>query len=77
MSFVKVDSLIIDNTEIAFAAFQKKPEFGPASIKLNKVKMGDNIKKISLIERKSQIDLDGDVLRPNSANVKDLLYNQY
>ena len=51
-SIVNVDNFKINEAEVAFAAYQKKPEYGPATINVNKFKFNNNIIKKYLLEKK-------------------------
>tara|TARA_X000001036_G_scaffold12460_2_gene10810 strand:- start:1757 stop:4369 length:2613 start_codon:yes stop_codon:yes gene_type:complete len=74
-SYVNVNNLKISSAEVAFAAYQKKPEYGPATININQFKSNDNIIKKYLIENKSTIIVSGEKIKPNSTNVRSILYD--
>ena len=68
---------VLDNTEIknakiaAFAAFQKKSLFGPASIKIsNSQTIG--CQKFALIQENSQGSFDGEIIQTGSFQSSDL-----
>ncbi|MBT8232581.1 MAG: right-handed parallel beta-helix repeat-containing protein [Saprospiraceae bacterium] len=53
-SLLKIYNSTIDNCETGLAAFQKKPEFGPAKIVIEDTKL-KNVKRNYLIEEKSSL----------------------
>ena len=71
----KVNSLAttISNCEIAYCAFQKKGEFGPASIVATN-NIEKNCKKIHLIEFQSTCSLNDTLVKDLEYNVIDYLY---
>jgi hypothetical protein len=71
----KVNSLAttISNCEIAYCAFQKKGEFGPASIVVTN-NIETNCEKIHLIEFKSTCSLNDTLIKDLEYNVIDYLY---
>lgn len=72
LSIVEIKKLKIENTKLAFTAFQKKPEFGPSSIKVINVEM-KNVETDYLIEDSSSMLVDGKKIE-TSENVKDRMY---
>ena len=73
-----LSSLIANNVEIqsskvAYVAFQKKPEFGPGKIIIDKAKT-KNIKTNYLLEKDSSIKINGSIFDINSENVEQFLY---
>lgn len=58
MSVINIEDVQIFNTGIGFAAYQKKPEFGPASISIRGAK-SINVSTMYLIERRSILELNG------------------
>ena len=56
-SELRIDDLFIDNASYGLAAYQKKPEFGPASIQVNVINMS-NTKTDFMIEVDSMITVD-------------------
>jgi hypothetical protein len=55
LSTISVEEISVSNTEYGFAAYQKKPEYGPASINVeSKIKM--DVKNLYLLEKDSKLD---------------------
>lgn len=72
-STVSVSSLIITGGEIGFAVFQKKSEFGPASIEAKDLTV-KNLSQLFLLEESSTLIIDGQQQRANQESVRKLLY---
>ena len=72
LSIVTVNDLLIDNTKLGFTAFQKKPEFGPSNITVEKLVMTE-VETEYLIESSSSLFVDGKKIE-TSENVKDRMY---
>jgi len=66
------DNTVVNDAKIAaFAAFQKKDSFGPASIKIsNSQTIG--CQKLALIQEGSQGSFDGEIIETVSFQVSDL-----
>tara|TARA_B100000768_G_scaffold177368_1_gene191472 strand:- start:24738 stop:27275 length:2538 start_codon:yes stop_codon:yes gene_type:complete len=73
LSILKVDNLILDSIKLGFVSFEKKPEFGGATISINELS-SSNINKLYLLEKGSSIDIDQVNLMSNSINVFEKLY---
>jgi len=71
-STLKVTGLILEDNELGFTAFQKKPEFGPAILEALEVEMKNNTLDY-LIENKSSLLLNGELM-PTVDRVKDQMY---
>ena len=73
LSKVNASGTTISNCEIAYCAFQKKGEFGPASIVgINNIEK--NCKKVHLIEFKSTCSINDTLIKDLEYNVIDYLY---
>ncbi len=72
-SNLNIYSSSIFNAKIAFTAFQKKPEFGPASINAFNI-YRKKIKTHFLIEKNSEMTLDQKSIESNVVNLKKKLY---
>lgn len=72
LSIVEAKNLNIFNTKLGFTAFQKKPEFGPSQITVNKVIM-EGVETKYLIESSSTLIVDGEKIE-TTQNVKDRMY---
>ncbi len=73
MSETEIDNITIENTKVAFTAYQKKPEFGPGFITVHGLKMSKVDKKY-LIEDSSAVTVNGKTVKSKEAKVKDKLY---
>lgn len=74
LSLVKIESSKIKNCKYAFTAFQKKPEYGPASIIAKKISHNNN-ETLFLIEKKSLLILNQKKIPGDIENVTDIFYN--
>jgi len=61
-SLVNIKSIDIEKVDCGFMAFQKKPEYGPASIKVENCEM-KMVRKNLLVELNSEIEIDGKVYK--------------
>ncbi len=73
LSSLKVKNLDIQDSKVGFAVFQKKPEFGPASISVNTLNTS-NITVPHLVENNSSLNVDDKLIRSNEDKVKAVLY---
>ena len=73
MSEMILNNINIHESEVGLAVFQKKPEFGPASIIANNLKM-NTTELPYLIEKKSLVVIDGIRMKSDKSNIKDILY---
>jgi hypothetical protein len=74
-SEVVIEEAEVEDSQIGFAVFQKKPEFGPASIRVEKLKMS-NLKTTFIVEEGSRLLIDGTLALPRSKNVQKSLYGK-
>ncbi len=72
-SFVDVNNIKISSSNVGLAAYQKKPEFGPAGIAATSVDMM-NVTTPYLIEVNSKLSIDGEEITGTQNNVYDMLY---
>jgi hypothetical protein len=72
-SEVFIKSAKIRNSQIGFAAFQKKEEFGPGSIEV-KILESKNIKTLFLVEEGSSLKIGGNSIAARAKGVGELLY---
>ena len=72
LSIINARNLKIENTKLAFTAFQKKPEFGPSNITVDGVVMS-NVELNYLVESTSSLLIDGKKVE-SSQNVKERMY---
>ena len=73
LSVIDLHNINISNSRIAFTAYQKKPEYGPAKILASNYKKSE-VEKDFLIESKSSMTLDSNVIPTIDTKVEDLLY---
>jgi len=59
-SEVLIEAIVIEKADCGFIAFQKKPEYGPAQIKVENCEMS-KLRKNVLVEINSEIEIDGEV----------------
>lgn len=72
-SSVEIDLITISNATVAITAYQKKPEFGPATINLSNLNY-DGGGVFHLIELGSTLILDGLKFDGDKTKVEDLMY---
>jgi len=71
-STIEIDSILIDSSKLAYCAFQKKPEFGPGTIRTNRAAFKD-VKTEYLIETGSSLTINGKEIKNKSDTVEALL----
>ena len=71
-SIVFGENITINKSEIGVTAYQKKPEFGPASVKLNDSKI-TNTKKQILNEKKSKITFNNKIMVGTDKDVERII----
>ena len=70
-----IDGIRINGSEVGVTLYQKKPEFGPASMDVTGLSMtGVNVPY--LIEQNSKLKVEGAAIAPNRSKVKDELYGK-
>jgi len=74
LSELKIVESVIDNVNIGFLAFQKKPEFGPAKIVAERISISNTIKPFS-IEQKSIFIMNGEKKKSLDKDIKRFIYN--
>ena len=72
-SMVKIENMLLENSEIGFAAFQKKSEFGPGSIEVKGISF-NNINKKYILEPKSKLIINDKIYQQNTKDIKFILY---
>lgn len=73
-SRVKVKNITIKNSQIGYAVFQKKTQYGPASVEIIGSDITDNVVTPFLLEATSSLIIDRQKIQPNSDKIKDVLY---
>lgn len=74
-SIVKSENITIENTKYSLASYQKKSEYGPATILVNNYK-NQGGQNTFMIEKNSLLILEGDTVKGSSANVYNTLYKE-
>ena len=72
LSKTYVNNLSINNVDICFASYQKKPEYGPGFLKINNTNI--NCNSSYLLEEGSSLISSGGNFLPNSNNAYEDLY---
>ncbi len=75
LSKVTLSTLHITNTRLGLSAFQKKSEYGTASITINELLLS-NVEEAHLIEVNSQLLIDGEAVTTVSNSVIDQMYGK-
>ena len=68
VSAVQGSNIQLNHGKVGFSAFQKKSEFGPGAINVNQVIL-KNIQNETLLEKGSQIKIDGNIIGEEKLNV--------
>ncbi len=77
LSEVDIEHLEIDSCRVGYTAFQKKPEFGAAAIRVSQA-IQSKIERPFLIESGSTMEFMGEIIPPSQSDVKAILYgNEY
>ena len=72
-SFAALERLAIEESRVGLAVFQKKPEFGPALLRIAGLR-SVNVAEAHRIETGSRVELDGRVLDGKARDVADEIY---
>ena len=72
-STIQVNGLLIKDSRVGFTAYRKKPEFGHATIFADAAVL-DEIEVPHLIEKRSQLTLNGKEVVADETNVESLMY---
>jgi len=75
MSEITIDRITISDSSIAFAIFQKKPEFGAASGAVTKLIM-NRVEIPYMVEEGSSLVVDGKTIKASYKKVEDILYGR-
>lgn len=73
-SFLDGKNIMISNSQVGLATYQKKSEFGPSSMDIEKLKLYNSYQPF-LIEDGSFVKIDNFVKEPNAKNVFNSLYS--
>jgi hypothetical protein len=73
LSKIILTNVNITGTKVGFAVFQKKTEYGPASIAIYNFE-SNNVQVPYLIERESILSVDQKIVEPTDDNVEKILY---
>lgn len=69
MSRLSIEDINLSDCEVGCSVYKKKPEFGPASMYVNKLKM-TNIKIPYLVEKGSTLVVEGTLIEPEQKDAK-------
>lgn len=67
LSELEIENINIKNSNIAAAAYQKKSEYGPGVIKIDKINISDT-KELYLAQRDSLIKVNNNIINPTDKN---------
>ena len=73
LSVIDLYNVEISNSNVAFTAYQKKPEYGPAKILVSNYTKNE-VERDFLIESKSSMILDGEIIPTINTKVEDMFY---
>jgi hypothetical protein len=73
MAEIIIENIELSDCKVGFTSYQKKPEFGPASITVGHIEK-NNITKLFLVEERSKMVVGEKVIAPNHTNVEQVLY---
>ena len=72
LSSVEISELRISNSEVGLAAYQKKPEYGPASIIINNL-FTDEVKTKYILQKESKMIINKNKVTETEVNASTLL----
>ena len=75
LSNLQARNISLAKSKYGFVAYQKKPEFGPAKIIINSF-THNAINQLYTIEKKSTLELSGQVIRGTQTGLSELLLLQ-
>jgi hypothetical protein len=73
LSDLELSNVSINDTKVGFTVFEKKPEYGPATININQLAI-ENVKIPYMIEKGSSMKVDGIYIDIIDGKVEDYLY---
>jgi hypothetical protein len=73
LSELRGEKIRITDSQVGMTIFQKKPEFGPASMVVDQLQM-TGVQVPYLVEQNSKLTLNGKRISPNQEKVRDELY---
>lgn len=73
LSSLDIKDLIISDSKIGLAVFQKKPEFGPAKLSIQNLTQ-TNVEELYLLEQDSSLIIDNNKLKSNAKDLATTLY---
>lgn len=73
LTTINADHVTISNTNIGLAAYEKKTEFGSASMHITDLII-DNVTESHMIEEGSILVIDGEIIKGTLKNLKEILY---
>jgi CotH kinase protein len=72
-SYLELEQAELENIQLGFIAFQKKPEYGPGRIVARNVTM-NNVGIPYLVEDRSDVNVNNERIPPSGENLRKLLY---
>ena len=73
ISEIEINEIVINSCKVGFTAFQKKDEFGPATIEGKNITLNDVLTPF-LIEQDSKCTIDTIPIKSDTNKIKDILY---
>ncbi len=72
-SSIKANNVNLSSSNYGLAVFQKKEEYGPATLTINNLEY-ENINELYLLENPSKLVIDSQLYSHNSSNIREKLY---
>jgi hypothetical protein len=72
-SSAHLTDVALEDVEIGLAVFQKKPEYGPATLEITRITL-NRVTSDYIVEKSSRLRVNGDDLPDSDRNVKQMIY---
>jgi hypothetical protein len=76
LSVITGNDIFVSNAKIGITLYEKKPEFGPATIDISNFEFNGHIDQDYLIQKGSTLTIDGHIITPRSASKERLLFEK-
>ncbi len=76
LSVINGNNVAISNSKIAFALYEKKPEFGPGTMNIHNLTLSGQINIEYLVQKKSILTIDDRQILPRSKKKEKLLFDK-
>jgi hypothetical protein len=76
LSTVKIKNIKVDDCDVVFTVFQKKPEYGPASISCQNISY-DNYEKEYLVQNNNNLNINSKEIKEKIKDVESKLYGAF